>query len=95
MEQISNGIWLKRGNTNVGLIECDGKRYLIDTGSSEKFAKSLSEEIGNVDFVLNTHSHADHIQGNHLFSSMGARICADDLERLFIEKPFMESFYLY
>ncbi len=95
MDQISNSIWLKRGNTNVGLIKCDGKRYLIDTGSSEKFAKSLSEEIGNVDFVLNTHSHADHIQGNHLFASMGARIYADDLEMVFIEKPFMESFYLY
>ncbi len=94
MDKIGN-VWVKRGNTNVGLIEFDGKRYLVDTGSSEKFAKALLEEIGSVDFVLNTHAHADHIQGNHLFASVGARIYTDDLEKVFIEKPFMESFYLY
>lgn len=95
MDKISNGIWVQKGNTNVGLIEFDGNRYLIDTGSSEKFAKALLEEVGKVDFVFNTHSHADHIQGNHLFASEGARIYADEVEKVFIENPSMESFYLY
>lgn len=95
MEKIKNDVWLKKGSTNVGLFESMGKRYLVDTGSNEKFAKDLFSEIGKVDFILNTHSHADHIHGNGIFESSGAKIYADDLERPFIENPSLESFYLY
>lgn len=95
MEKIENGIWIKKGNTNVGLLESNGEKYLVDTGSNEKFARELFEESEEVDYVLNTHSHADHLQGNHIFEAMGVKIYADDLEIPFIENPFMESFYLY
>ncbi|BBJ27659.1 MBL fold metallo-hydrolase [Athalassotoga saccharophila] len=95
MERINESLFVKRGNTNVGVIEYEGKRYLIDTGSNEKFAKEISEEVGRIDFVFNTHSHADHIQGNRFFALKGASIYADERERFLIENPSMESFYLY
>lgn len=95
MERINEFVQIKLGNTNVGLIECEGKKYLIDTGSSEKFAKEIFKEVGKVDFIFNTHFHADHIQGNYLFKSNGSEIYADKIEKFFIENPFMESFYLY
>ncbi|HEU23551.1 MAG: hypothetical protein C0176_03135 [Mesoaciditoga sp.] len=95
MERINDFLSVKIGNTNVGVIEYEGKKYLIDTGSNEKFAKEIFEQTGRIDFVFNTHSHADHIQGNRFFALKGANIYADKKEKFFIENPFMESFYLY
>jgi glyoxylase-like metal-dependent hydrolase (beta-lactamase superfamily II) len=95
MERIKEGLWVKRGNTNVGLIEVEGRKYLVDTGSSEKFAKELLSETGNVDSVLHTHSHADHIQGNYLFADGETRIYVDKLEVPLIKDPSFESFCLY
>ncbi len=95
MEKIGENVWIKKGNTNVGLIDIDGKRFLIDTGSSEKFAKEVLTDVGNVNFVLHTHSHADHIQGNYLFANRGAKIYANELEIPFIRDSTLEAFYLY
>lgn len=55
------------------LIEIDGKRILFDTGNnSEIFAhnvKAKKVDLTNLDFVIMSHRHGDHMGGlNHLLS---------------------------
>ena len=96
MELLKDNVWIKRGNTNVGIFKTNKVTYVIDTGSSVKFAKELLSEIGDKQkVVLNTHSHADHIQGNVLFEKNGAKIYANELEVPFIRNPALESLCLY
>ena len=96
LKSIKEGVSVKEGSTNVGIIEFDGTLYVIDTGSNTKFARELFSELGEErKIVLNTHSHADHIQGNSFFEKNGAKIFSDKLEAVFIRDPILESFYLY
>ncbi len=96
MNKLGNDIWMKGGSTNVGIANFDDIVYIIDTGSNAKFAKELLLEIGKGQkIVLNTHSHADHIQGNRIFENAGAKVYASDLEVPFIRNPQLEGFYLY
>ncbi len=98
MKTVKDGIYVKIGNTNVGVVETNEAVYIIDTGSSVKFAKELYDELEEVKkekIVINTHSHADHIQGNNIFQKNGSRIFAHELEIPFIQHPMLESFYLY
>lgn len=96
LDKLGDNVWLKRGNTNVGIINSGDTTYVIDTGSSTKFAKELLFEIGDGQkIVLNTHSHADHIQGNRMFENSGAKVYANELEVPFIRNPQFEGFYLH
>ncbi|HVS75246.1 MAG TPA: MBL fold metallo-hydrolase [Candidatus Acidoferrales bacterium] len=49
------------------LIESGGKRILFDTGNSaqifEHNVKALGVDLGNLDFVVISHRHADHTSG--------------------------------
>jgi len=56
------------------LIEFDGKSVLIDTTPDFR-AQALRENIRNIDAVLYTHAHADHILG------------LDDLRPLSFDRP--------
>ncbi len=96
LKNIKEGIFVKEGNTNVGMVEINGISYVIDTGSNTKFAKELLTEVGTGEkVVLNTHSHADHIQGNFIFEREEAKIYANSLEIPFIRNPGFESLFLY
>ena len=96
LDKINDDVRLKRGNTNVGIVNLGGVTYVIDTGSSTKFAKELLLEIGEGQkIILNTHSHADHIQGNRAFENAGAKVYASESEVPFIRNPQLEGFYLY
>lgn len=78
------------------MVEINGISYVIDTGSNTKFAKELLTEVGTGEkVVLNTHSHADHIQGNFIFEREEAKIYANSLEIPFIRNPGFESLFLY
>jgi N-acyl homoserine lactone hydrolase len=64
----------------VHLIDHPGGRVLIDTGMTElhPFAAELQPtlhplteqdlDLASIDIVINTHLHADHCGGNHLFA---------------------------
>lgn len=96
MKLLKDGIWVKLGSTNVGVVKIGDITYVIDTGSSTKFAKELLSEMDNGQkVVLNTHSHADHIQGNYLFEKNGAKIYSNKLEVPFIQNSLLETLYLY
>lgn len=96
MNLLKDKIWVKLGSANVGVAKIEEITYVIDTGSSTKFAKELLSEMDNgKKVVLNTHSHADHIQGNYLFEKNGAKIYANELEITLIRNPSFETLYLY
>ena len=64
----------------VHLIDHEGTRILVDTGIKDQHPALLdmdprlrawTEEVdlASIDIVVNTHLHADHCGGNHLFAS--------------------------
>ena len=74
---VPNGSW---GEANFGLIDCDGKSVLIDTGwdlnYTREFLKYAADLLAHspVETVINTHADGDHCWGNQLFE--GRRIIA-------------------
>jgi glyoxylase-like metal-dependent hydrolase (beta-lactamase superfamily II) len=73
---VINGLW--RGNSGVFVGE-DGV-VLIDSQFAPLTDKLLADIAGisnkNVKYVINTHSHTDHIGGNQKLSKQGAMIIA-------------------
>lgn len=73
---------------------------LIDTGNSKDFAKIIEkiliENDWNLKYIINTHSHADHIGGNnYLQSKYNCKIYSSLVEKYFIKDPFLEPALLY
>ena len=85
--EIVPGIYMLEGDGgfaggNIGLLVGDERIVLVDDGL-ESFAPALidaaTEVAGRpVDFVINTHLHADHVGGNAALSAEGATIVAHD-----------------
>jgi len=67
--------------SNSVLVE-DGERLMIDSGCG-----SILDTVspGNVDILLNSHHHLDHIRGNHSFSR--AKILAHPIEKEAMKNP--------
>jgi glyoxylase-like metal-dependent hydrolase (beta-lactamase superfamily II) len=68
---VPNGSW---GETNIGLIECNGQSVLVDTCWDVKFTREMlrfADPIvrrSPIEYVINTHSDGDHCWGNQLFA---------------------------
>lgn len=78
----------------------DGKVCLIDSGSDKDAAKKilriLDEKDWKLDRILCTHSHADHIGGNHyLQEKTGCHIYAAGVDRAIAEHPILEPTMLF
>lgn len=74
--------------------------YLIDSGNDKdagkKVRKILEENAWNLKAIINTHSHADHIGGNHyLQTQTNCKIFANRIETAFTEYPILEPSFLY
>lgn len=85
--RISDGLFMLEGvggfaGGNLGLLAGDDGIVLIDDGMeqySEKMLAAVSEAAGgDVDFVINTHEHGDHVGGNAALHAQGARVVAHD-----------------
>ena len=57
-------------------IEFEGRKYLLDTGASENFAKNaetLGIDLSQVDFGILSHAHYDHSDGMDTFFEKNAK----------------------
>lgn len=86
---------------NVGVYKLDEENVcIIDTGNSKDFGKIidkiLTENHWNLKYIINTHSHADHIGGNqYLQNKYNCRIFSSKIESYFIKEPLLEPAMLY
>ena len=66
------------------LVLGEDKAALIDTGNGIGDIKALVDRLTNLPVtVLNTHTHGDHIGGNHQFREVAA-----------LDTPFSRKFYI-
>lgn len=78
----------------------DNNVCVIDTGSSKDYGKMidkvLTENNWNLKIIINTHSHADHINGNrYLQNKYNCKIYCSQIESYFINKPILEPALMY
>ncbi len=96
MKRIIDRVFVELSNTNVGIVKENKITYIIDTASNTKVAKKILSDLNESKMIIiNTHGHADHIQGNKLFEKNGAKIYAHEKEIPFIQHPELEGFFLY
>lgn len=85
----------------IGLYRAnDVDVYIIDSGNDKdagkKVRKILEEHGWSLKGILNTHSHADHIGGNHYLQELyGCKIFVSGIEAAFTEHPILEPSFLY
>lgn len=101
LKQIINNTYYIDFPSKVGLyILKDNEVCLIDTGNNKdagkKVAKILDENNFKLKFIINTHSHADHIGGNHyLQEKYNIPIYSYGEENSFINNTILEPAALY
>jgi cyclase len=87
LQQIGKGVWAAIVNDeglaggNAGFVIGDDGVAVIDTFQDPRPAKALLSEIRKITplpirFVVNTHYHLDHVNGNDVFAAAGATIVA-------------------
>ncbi len=87
LENLGNGVWAAIGTdegkagANAGFVVGDDGVLVIDTFEDPGAAKELLDEIRKITplpirFVVNTHYHLDHVNGNDVFAAAGASILA-------------------
>ncbi len=78
----------------------DHEVYLIDSGNDKdagkKLLKILEQNNWRLSAIINTHSNADHIGGNHFLQQQtGCKIFANGIEAAFTNYPILEPSFLY
>lgn len=87
--------------SKVGIYKLtDDHVCLIDSGNDRSMGKKimahLAEQGWTLDFIINTHSHADHIGANKLLQDRcGCAVYASDMELPFIQHTILEPSFLY
>lgn len=87
LQKIGDGIWVAIVNDaglaggNAGFVIGDDGVLVIDTFQDPRPARVLLAEIRKltplpIRFVVNTHYHLDHVNGNDVFAAAGATIVA-------------------
>lgn len=99
--QVSDRCFYIQSPAKIGLIRIgEDEAVLIDSGNDrdagKKVRKHLDEKGWKLAAIYNTHSHADHIGGNHFLQEQtGCRIYAPGIERDLTEHPLLEPAFLY
>lgn len=99
-EELAPGIFHLQGGSNMGLVACDGRGLLVDTGLDEDAARRalrIAEQEGvRLEAVFLTHAHADHHGGAHFLQRrLGIPLYAPTLEAAMMEHPIMEPLFLF
>lgn len=99
--KVSNRVYYADCPSRVGIVKIsDSEVFLVDSSSSKDAIKKIKKNIDalglTIRYVVNTHSHADHISGNkYLQDNFGVIIYGNGIDKLFINDPILESTFLY
>lgn len=99
--KVNDEIYYVNCPSRVGVVKiADNEVFLVDSGSSKDAIKKIKKNIDDMGFsikyVVNTHSHADHISGNkYLQENFGINIYGHGIDKYFINEPNLESMFLY
>lgn len=99
--QVSDRCYYINCPAKIGVFCADKENvYLIDSGNDKdagrKVRQILEKNGWHLKAILNTHSNADHIGGNHyLQGQTGCKIYSGGIERAFIKDPLLEPSFLY
>lgn len=84
-------VWSPRSFPDTNLLLLTGRRpALIDTGfvgHADQTAAWVRFHTGDLDLVVNTHWHADHVGGNALLQAAGVRIAASAIDAAALTRP--------
>jgi len=85
--------------TNIGVyVTSPGKVCLIDTGSKgdgEKIDEIISEQGWEIEYIINTHTHIDHLGGNeYLMKKYGIPAYCTDYDMAFAHYSDLEAAYM-
>ncbi len=97
---ISGNTYYFNTPVSIGAIIEDNSAILIDTGLDEnairKVLNLLKDKNITLKYVINTHSHSDHIGGNAFVESRTkTTFYASEIESVFIRNPELLSNFIY
>ena len=90
LQKVTDRVYIFRNITNSSFVIGDDGVAVIDTQVSRPTAENLIRQLRSVTdkpvrYVINTHYHWDHTNGNQLFKDMGAVIVSSKLTKEFME----------
>ena len=99
LNKIGEKTYYIASDTNIGIyMTGPGRVCLIDTGSrgdGEKIDEVLTEQGWELDFIINTHTHIDHIGGNkYLMEKYDVPAYCTEIDKMFAEYEDMEASYM-
>lgn len=99
LRQVGNKTYYIEHDTNIGIYNIeDNKICLIDTGSAgdgEKIDEIITNNGWELKYILNTHTHIDHIGGNkYLIEKYGVPAYCTDYDMAFAHYPELEVAYM-
>lgn len=99
LKKIGEKTYYIASDTNIGIYMTGPNRVcLIDTGSrgdGEKIDEVLTEQGWELDFIINTHTHIDHIGGNkYLMEKYNVPAYCTEIDKMFAEYEDMEASYM-
>lgn len=99
LKKIGEKTYYIENDTNIGIYMTGPDRVcLIDTGSrgdGEKIDEILMQQGWSLDFIINTHTHIDHIGGNkYLMEKYGVPAYCTEIDKAFAEYSDLEASYM-
>jgi glyoxylase-like metal-dependent hydrolase (beta-lactamase superfamily II) len=101
LKQIGRRVYLLQGPVNIGVVLLkESKVLLIDSGLDENYARQVEDLLQDyrfeVQYIFNSHAHADHTGGNRYFQKQtGCKIYAPALEAPMIRQPLIQSAVMF
>lgn len=99
--QAGERTWYINNRNYIGIYQLsDTEVCLIDTGKERKEVEQIQEILENkgwkLQFIINTHTHIDHLGGNaYLMEKWGCPAYATNIDNTFANYKDMETAYMY
>lgn len=99
LKQVGEKTYYIPGRTNIGIFMTGANRVcLIDTGSmgdGEKIDELISGRGWKIDYIINTHTHIDHLGGNaYLMQKYGIPAYCTEFDMAFAHYSDLEAAYM-